>query len=250
MKEILDSYFKNDDLVVKYYETIDSTNDEAKRLFYGGDSNKYLLVASNQTKGRGRNGHSFYSPSDAGIYFSFLIPTTKEIKDIVYMTTSAAVAVAMALRDVLLVDAGIKWINDIYISGKKACGILCEVADKGEGVHGLIIGIGINMGQADFPEEIKDIAISVGDIDKEKKAELLHAISDNISKYLDAGNKPKMMEDYRKLSLVIGKEIAYIINGERYTGIAVAIDDEGGLIVDNNGEKTVLNSGEISVRLI
>ncbi|MBQ6425352.1 MAG: biotin--[Clostridia bacterium] len=236
------------DLNVFCFDTVDSTNDEAKRRFRTGLKNTSLFVSDTQTNGRGRRGRSFYSPSATGIYLSLLYPLTEGQSGFLSFTSKAAVAVCRALNSVYSVSPKIKWVNDILLDGKKIAGILCEyVTDTESGGSAVVIGIGINLSTEIFPEAISDTAGSVGNrsvpreiITAAVAKELIMLLNDSGSSYLD---------EYRALSLVIGRHIAYERNGQVFTGKAVSIDSDAALVVlRDDGRTDVLNTGEITVR--
>lgn len=239
---------------VDVYPQIDSTNNEAKRRARAGDISPTLIVADTQTGGRGRLGRTFFSPVGAGIYMTYLWHPDTAAVDAVSVTTAASVAVVRALKSfVALQDADlrIKWVNDIYLSGKKLCGILTEaVTDAGSGrVSALLVGIGINVRPAAFPPELADIATSLGDLAPARN-ELIARIVIELRKVLDASDPYAHMSDYRAYSLVIGKQVNTIRGDTVTPGIVLNIDPTGGLIVQRvDGSVETIHSGEVSLRL-
>lgn len=234
-----------------FYESIDSTNNEAKRLLAGGLESNALIIANEQTAGRGRLGRDFYSPKNTGLYFSYLFHPNKSLADTVFITTAAAVSVVRAIEKVSDLKPEIKWVNDVYLGSKKVCGILTEaVSDFESGkVNSVIVGIGVNVNTADFPETIEKTAASLND-ENLTRAVLMQSLAEEIIKAAHDLSAPDILADYRAHSLVLGKKITYIKNGETFTAKAVAIGDKGELIVkDENGEEQTLSSGEITVRL-
>ena len=228
-----------------YFETIDSTNSEARRKIEEGISLPAVFVAENQTLGRGRRGRSFFS--EGGLYMSLAIDTRE--KDTVLLTSAAAVCVAEAIEETAKIKVGIKWVNDLYLSGKKVCGILCEaVADKDSGeIAAVIIGVGINLNVTEFPDELKNLAggIISPEISRKKLAE---AVTEKLLSYMK--NPSDIIGSYKKRSIVLNRNISYEKNGATYFAKALDIDDLGGLVVQNeDGTKTVLNSGEIALRI-
>ena len=147
-------------VTVRVFDEIDSTNTEAKRMVADGFKADAILVAHTQTAGRGRMGRSFYSPAQTGAYFSILHTLDTPLCDAVAITSAASVAVMRAIRTLAGIQTDIKWVNDLYYNGKKICGILTEAVSAGESIH-VIVGIGINLDTADFPEELKAIAGSL-----------------------------------------------------------------------------------------
>lgn len=233
---------------VIYYPAVDSTNNECKRLLAQGKQGAFLVVADCQTAGRGRQGKAFVSPANTGIYFSLVIRPNTSFKNAVTATTAASVAVCMAIEKLTDKKPAIKWVNDVYLDGKKICGILTEATTNFEDgtVDSVIIGIGINLKENAFPEELKGIA---GFLDADINKNMLVAeVIDSLVE-INTGDYETFIDYYRTHSMIIGKEIIIVKGNERIKASAVAIDRQGGLEVQlENGEKTVLRSGEISIR--
>lgn len=228
-------------------ESVDSTNSEAKRIFLSGGDDELLVIADEQTAGRGRMGRSFYSPKSTGLYMSYMFCPEKISGDTVLLTVAAAVAVSKAIEKNTGTVCGIKWVNDIMLGNKKVAGILCESAKRADGKTGIIVGVGINLSTECFPEEIKDTAVSLG-----LKTECGQLAADMVSEFKKIVSRlpdRDFLSYYRERSTVIGKDIVYIIQNEKRYGKAIGIDDLGGLIVENaDGGTVTLNSGEITVR--
>lgn len=235
---------------IEVFESIDSTNSEAKRRIAQGLDSDAIFASETQTAGRGRRGKSFYSPSSSGIYFSAVLHPEVGLADSTAMTSAAAVAVCEALSCITNKRPAIKWVNDIFIDGRKVCGILTEaVSDLESGrVQAVIVGIGLNLTTEDFPEELRSIAGSVGK--NADRCALIANIFTRLKNYSVQLPDRKFMDDYRKNSLVIGRDISFTKNGIDYTARGVDIHNDGGLeVITSNGEKMILNSGEISVKL-
>lgn len=242
-REIISSMLP--DTTVVTYDVTDSTNTRAIELA-GNIEGNILVAAEEQTKGKGRQGKSFYSPAKSGIYFSIVIRPEGELTDVVFVTSAVAVAVAKTIEEVTDLDPKIKWVNDIYVNEKKVCGILVQSIVKSGKVDGLCIGIGVNISTTEFPDDIGTRAGSLGEeIDRNlfvaKVTEKMIAFAADIEDrtYLDY---------YRKKSCVIGKEIKYYENNVEHFAKAIGIDDNANLTVIENGETKNLSSGEITVR--
>ena len=233
-------------VLVRVFDEIDSTNTEAKRMTLDGFFGDALLVANSQTAGRGRMGRSFYSPSGTGAYFSILHTLNTPLCDAVAITSAASVAVMRAIRTLTGMQTEIKWVNDLYYNKKKVCGILTEAVSAGESAH-VIVGIGINLDTADFPEELQGIAGSLGaPVDT---AALIAEVSRQILICLQNPSEREWLSDYRAHSCVLGKRIAWTEAGVTRQGIAETIDEDGALLVrDEKNELVRLHTGEISVR--
>ncbi len=230
---------------VMVFDTVGSTNDLAKELCQR-DKKQYLVVANSQTNGRGRQGKTFFSPKDSGLYFSLTVNTDSPDFDFTGITCAVAVACVRAIEKFTDIKTHIKWVNDVYIEDKKVCGILVQAVNENNRVSKLVIGVGINISTTDFPEEIRDIAGALGK--KIDRSIFAAEIVNNIRELLNC--KPrKYLGEYRQKSNVLGKEIIYFQNNIPHTAKAVDIDETGGLVVDENGEKSTLKSGEISLKI-
>lgn len=235
------------------FKTIDSTNNEAKRMNANGAKRDLIIAAEEQTAGRGRRGRSFYSPAKCGAYFSFLFHTEKPLADATAVTTAAAVAVAEALEDCAAEPPEIKWVNDVFVGGKKVCGILSEaVSDFESGaVQAVIVGIGINISTKEFPEEIKNTAGSIRSQKTVYRGALIARVYTRLKELFDALPDRGYMRKYRAASCVTGREITFDRNGETHTALALDILDDGGLLCRlADGTETVLRSGEVSVKVM
>lgn len=247
----LDESWKEASIFV--YPVLDSTNLEAKRKVISGAEEGTLIVADEQTMGRGRLGRSFVAPKEAGVYMTLVLRPELEAGDAVLTTTAAAVAVARAIRSVTGDEAKIKWVNDIYIGEKKVCGILTEaVSDFETGrIESAVLGIGINV-RTDFsklPEEVREVACSVN-MPKDMPRNFLAAqVYNEFMKIYKKLPERSFLEDYRRFSNVIGHPVRFREKEIWYEGMAMDVDDNGGLIVKMpNGENRLLNTGEISLR--
>ena len=240
-------------LCVETYGCVTSTNDIIKDLAAG--KNEILVVASKQTAGRGRRGRSFFSPDGTGLYMSILLrpEATPELSALI--TTAAAVATARAIEKNANVKADIKWINDVYINGKKACGILCESKLSSENsLEYIIVGIGINLcaPKEDFPEEIRDTATSVFGKripDEDTVCRLCADVVSYLLEYAENISSRSFLAEYKSRLFMLGKKVTVITPTHTYVATATDIDDDAHLIVTlDNAEKRVLSAGEISIR--
>lgn len=221
-----------------HLKTVDSTSNYAKSNI-GSLNLPSLIVADEQTKGRGRRGNSFFSPKDTGLYMTLVIPFPESCS---LITPAAAVAVCVELEK-LGIKPGIKWVNDIFANSKKICGILTEIISE-NGKNYVSVGIGINLTTDDFPEDIP-VAGSLG-ISCDK---LL--LAKNISKtFLKLTDTDNIAEEYRRRLFIIGKDITYSKNNVCYCAKAVDINENCNLIVMlPDKTKDVLSSGEISIKI-
>ena len=237
-------------------KSVTSTNTMLKKLAGGGEAEGKVLIAEEQTGGRGRLGRNFYSPSRTGLYMSVLLRPKVTVEDSLYITTSAAVSVAKAIEKVTGCAAEIKWVNDIFCNGKKVCGILTEagVDFEGGGLEYCIVGIGINVArpQEDFPDEIKEIAGGIFEPNRYSsnlRSKLAAEILNYFLGYYSEFSKKAFIDEYRKRSLLIGKEINIISGDQLQNARALEIDENARLVVQlPDGEIKALSSGEISIR--
>lgn len=251
MNEKIISSGLGDAVKVICFDSIDSTSSYLRRALDEGEQGTVLAVADRQTAGRGRSGKSFYSPDACGVYMSLLIHPGIGFESASCVTAKVCVAVCRAIESATGIAADIKWVNDLYLNGRKVCGILCEAINdyKNAVTESIIIGIGINVSTVDFPEELREIAGSLGaqNITREELAVQITKALLNIS---FGSLTEEELAFYRERSCVLGKTINYFINGQKNTAEAVGIDSSGGLVVKkNDGEILTLTSGEISVRL-
>ncbi len=241
---------------INVHASLESTNKTAKELAISGAEHGTIIVADCQTVGKGRYNRNFISPPGHGIYMSFILRPTQQhwIGVPTLVTSYAAVSVCEAIETTTGKMPQIKWVNDIFITGKKICGILTEaVTDFESGnMQWIVVGIGINFTTPDtgFPENIKHIAGSVfsGDIPtitrNQLAAEIINRIL-NIEKNCD--NKT-MLGEYKKRLMMIGKKVVVTGLNEPFEAMAVDIDEIGRLIVKkDNGDILSLFSGEISI---
>lgn len=227
-------------------ETVNSTNLFAKELAAQGAKSGTVVIANHQTAGRGRLGRDFFSPSDTGLYMSILIRNEQHALDTSAMTIAAGVAVCRAIKTTCAQSPEIKWVNDIFVDGKKVCGILAEAGTNNNILDYVIVGIGINISTKVFPGELNSIA---GSLNTSVSRSIIagEIIKEFYNLMPQCGNQ-ELIDEYKKLSMILGKKISFTKNGETYFGIATDINMEGNLIVIlENNETVTLKSGEISL---
>lgn len=235
---------------------IDSTNDEMKRRAAYGVPDSALLVAEEQSNGRGRLQRTWISPKYQNIYATFLWRRSFQLSDIVRVSMMSAVAVCDVLRKEYHCDAWIKWPNDILIEHKKCAGILCEAQTKLNFIEFILVGIGLNVNMDDMPEGIEQSATSIFRVTgkKEDRNKMIAAIYNALYALLDYYQKTKQFlsiwEMYQSMSLVLQKSVKIIDNNQIYEGIVESIDEEGILILRmKNKEKKLFLNGEVSLRM-
>ena len=250
-------YLKTEGLRMQVVPVITSTNTVLKRMAEEGAEEGFCLIAEEQTAGKGRMGRSFYSPAGSGLYLSVLLRPKLSAADAVNITACAAVAVAEAVESLAPVQARIKWVNDVYVEGRKVCGILTEASldSATAAVNYLVVGIGVNTRppEGGFPEELQETAgDAFGEASiPELRCRLAAAVLDRLLGYYEHLQERPWLEEYRKRSLVTGKEICILMPGkEPENGTAVGIADDCSLLVRmEDGNLRRLNSGEVSIRV-
>ncbi len=227
-------------LNVIHFDEITSTND------YVRENASFLtlpclVTAKQQTKGRGREGKSFYSPKDTGVYFTLLFRASENFD---FITPAAAVCVCREIKKLTGIETQIKWVNDIFLEGKKIGGILGErFSVKGESLTA--VGIGINLTTKEFPEDLP-LASSLGkEVDKNQ---LSLSFANSLLEINKRPNREEIFTEYSNRLFIVGKTVSFALNGKIFRGKAVGINEDFNLLVDCEGEIFTLSSGEISIR--
>ena len=252
-KKILEKYL-DQKLNITIFQELDSTNNYLKKLSSQGEKVNQLVIAESQTGGRGRMGRSFFSPNGTGIYFSLLLHPKISAEKSLLLTVMAAVSVAETVMKYNENDVKIKWVNDIYIDGKKVCGILTEGSiNADQKLDYAVVGIGINVVAPEngFPDDIKDIATAIfpGNTEENIKEKI---VADVVNRFFQMynGDDYDFIRRYKEYSYLTGKEIN-IISGETIRPATVlGITDDCHLLVKNEkGVVEEISSGDVSVML-
>lgn len=253
-----------------WLEKTDSTNNMLKRLIsdnttveeqyaYGNlvecePKDGMMIIADHQEAGKGRTGRSWESPAGTSLAISVLLRPQISDDSISMVTLIAALAVSEAVRKVCDIVPDIKWPNDIVINGRKVCGILTEL-DITDGVKSLIVGVGINVNQNLFPEEIADKATSIMNeagrlIDREELMQhFAEALEYYYEKFLKTGDMSGLLDEYNGKLINMNREVKVLDPSENIEGIARGIDSMGKLLVETeDGEIHHIYAGEVSVR--
>lgn len=237
-----------------YFDVTDSTNTQAKSLGEGDAPNGTLVVAGKQESGRGRRGRSFESPAGTGIFMTLLLRPEIEPQNASMLTLVSALAVAKGIEHMVDLPVQIKWPNDIVINGKKVCGILTEMSAQMDYVNYIVIGIGINVGNEELPEEIKDVATSIY-LESGKhvnRAMLIEKIWEEFEDYYELYEKTQdlssLVKEYDSYLVNRGQKVRVLDSKEPYEGKAMGITDRGELIVDTWEARRLVSAGEVSVR--
>lgn len=242
---------------MEYFPTLESTNRTAKALAYHGAADGTIVVAEEQTGGKGRLDRAFYSPRCKGIWFSVILRPKFLPHDAPKCTLMAAVAVAEAMKRFNL-KAGIKWPNDIMFDGRKLVGILTEITGEMGKITYIVIGIGINvnMSRDDFPEELRDVAASLSEMSGEElsRVEIFRAVLEEFDKlYREVSESgfDAVIERWRKYNVTLGKKVNVISagdGGETFTGKAIDLDKDGALLVETPQGLRTVYAGDVSIR--
>lgn len=241
---------------IQYFRSVSSTNLIARELAREGEDEGTLVVAEEQTQGRGRLGRNWISPSGTGIWMSLVLRPAIAPVDAPRLTLAAAVAVAEAVREVTGVSPGIKWPNDLLAEGRKFCGILTEMDAEIERVHFVILGIGINVNlrKADFPEPLRTQATSLREVCGHpiSRQELLCRVVECLEeRYLETVSERfgEVLAAWRAHSVTLGQPVTVTSVAGTIEGLAEDVDADGSLLVrlDSGILKRVL-AGEVTLR--
>lgn len=230
-------------------DTVDSTNTYAKKQLALGKTEDLIVLAEQQTGGRGRQGKSFFSPRGSGLYISLAVHPRLRLEDSSFLTILAAVAVCRTIETTLGLEPKIKWVNDVFLDGKKICGILSEaVTDFESGVvESVVVGIGINCRQNAFPPELLGHVgwLGCADVSRNRLAAVL---INHFFDILNTFDRNYIVEEYKKRSFLPGREITFLRSGETVRARVLDINEKGNLVVClPGGETVVLSSGEVSI---
>lgn len=244
-REGVEAYLQSQWGEIVVMHEVSSTNTLLKQRAEEGAAAGTVLIAEQQNAGRGRRGRSFLSPR-GGIYMSVLLRPDMTADRCAFITALTALATAEALDRFTLDEIGIKWVNDLYVKGKKICGILTEgsVEIGSNQLAYMVIGIGINI-RGEVPDEIAEIATTLST--DAPRVQLCAAVLDSLAHALgeDFG---EIAARYRARSLALGRNVTVLAN-PAYEAKCVDIDDEAHLIVESARGRETLLSGEISIRL-
>lgn len=239
------------------HKTVASTNIIARELAINGAESGTVVIAEEQTSGYGRNGKSFFSPYGTGIYMSIILNLKKEKKifNSSFITTAAAMAVSKSIEEISNENTQIKWVNDVFINGKKVCGILTEGAfsfEDGKLDYAVIgIGVNVNFPKNGFPKELNNIAASINsknNANSNTKSDirniLVAKILENLYDYYF--NDVNFYEEYKKRSFLIGKKVSININNKEHIVKVLDIDKTFALVAKfQDGKIDKIVSGSI-----
>lgn len=240
---------------IAYYSVIDSTNNRAKRMAEEGAPHGTLVIADEQTGGRGRRGRSWKTLPKSAIAMTLIIRPKLSPEKASMITLLMGMAVASACRELLGLPVGIKWPNDVVMQGKKISGILTEMSAEMDGIHYLVIGTGINVNMEEFPEEIRDVAtsLSIQAGHLVNRAEVICRSMKFFEQYYEAfmetGDLSGLKDTYNGMLVNLDTEVRVLEPGNEYCGISRGINEKGELLVERE-DQTVdeVFAGEVSVR--
>ncbi|KGK87702.1 biotin--[acetyl-CoA-carboxylase] ligase [Clostridium sp. HMP27] len=241
---------------IVYFNSIDSTNNEAKKLASSGCSEGIVIISEEQTMGRGRLGRNWVSPKFKGIWMSIVLRPDIDPMNVAKITQVGAAAVLKAIKE-QGINAYIKWPNDIVLNNKKVCGILTEMSGEINNVNYVVMGIGINVNidKEDFPEEIEEIATSLK-IEECKSIErkalvasILNNLEELYKEFIKNEDIKTSIDICRENSILIGKSVRIINRNDEIQAQVLDLSDDGKLIVKyQDGSIHEVISGEVSVR--
>ena len=240
---------------LKILPSVHSTNQYLKEVDSENIENGFVVIANEQTVGRGRRSREFISARDEGIYLSLLLKLNGRRHDIRLLTICVAVAVSKAIEGVCRINTGIKWVNDVYCNGKKICGILTEAILSGElqELDTVIIGIGINTGNVPF--EIKEFATSVFEengmrgIRNDLIAEVLNEFESVYLDYTENDMAHDIINQYESKLFIKDQTVIVVNLDNEYVATVLGVDSTGALIVKNDsGDIEHITTGEIKLK--
>ncbi len=237
----------NEKINIVIKETTASTNKDAKEIYTQTGENT-LVIAEEQTAGRGRLDRKFCSPKGKGLYMSLAFKPEKYFENIQLITPFAAVAVSRAIEKLTGAKTGIKWVNDIYMNQRKVCGILSEIVFKDGVCDFVIVGVGINVHKLDFPDDLKNIATSIEN-ETGISVSRNELASEFANEFLGFRETKICPEEYKNKSVILGKNITVYSGNDIFEAYAESIDENAGLVARTTDGIKRINAGEVSIRL-
>jgi BirA family biotin operon repressor/biotin-[acetyl-CoA-carboxylase] ligase len=238
--------------LIRCYKTIDSTNNEAKRLAHAGALEGTIILAESQHQGKGRMGRTWISPPGEGIYLSAVLRPCIVPAEVQKLTLVAAVALAFTFRHFGIISQ-IKWPNDILVNGKKAAGILMELITKAGQIDFVIVGIGVNVNTSidELPLSIRNLATSINmvtsrPIPRQKIIQVLLMQLESWYKQFLTGPFEMILEEWKRLSYTLGTHVTVTLSDGKLEGVAEAVGSDGALMVrDDKGGRHRVIAGDV-----
>ncbi|MGH7865157.1 MAG: biotin--[acetyl-CoA-carboxylase] ligase [Candidatus Binataceae bacterium] len=240
---------------IHYFEELSSTQEVARELAEQGAAHGTVVIAEQQTGGRGRMGRAWHSPPGAGLYSTTILRPTLSIAQVARISIMAGVAAAEALETVAPGLVAVKWPNDVWLRGKKACGILAEaVTDRAGALTSVLLGIGINVNLAadEIPIELRDKATSVRAVlgracDRVELAAALFSRLDSRYMEVGSGDFESIRAAFAARFALAGKRIAVVDATARQSGVALGIDEDGALLLETERGVRRILAGDVTV---
>jgi len=234
------------------FDTIDSTNTQAKMLAEKGTEEGTIVIADEQTHGRGRFSRSWISAKEKNLTFSIILRPKISLERIGLLPFIFATAIAKTLRKYYTVEAETKWPNDILLNGKKLCGMLLESSFHNENVDYIIVGIGLNVNQETFTDELAQTATSLfpetqKEWDREKLLSQILLQIENEYFFFCENETNDILSQWKSYSTMFGKEISMSQNGDVLNGIAIDVSPDGELLVNVNNKLVKFNSADVTL---
>ena len=236
---------------IVYLPSVDSTNRRARQLAAEGAPHGTLVIADEQTAGRGRRGRGWISPAGEGVVMSLILRPQSHPSEVARLSMQTALAVALSIAQTTGLDARIKWPNDIVCGGRKVCGMLLEMNADEQAVHDVVAGIGINVHQTQFAPEIAQTASSLDLLSGKRvcRAALVRAFLEAFERAEALAAQGALMDAYRARSATLGQRVQVIAPAGSFTGTALEVTDSGSLIVeDEEGQRREVLAADVSVR--
>ena len=236
---------------IVYLPSVDSTNRRARQLAAEGAPHGTLVIADEQTAGRGRRGRGWISPAGEGVFMSLILRPQSHPSEVARLSMQTALAVALSIAQTTGLDARIKWPNDIVCGGRKVCGMLLEMNADEQAVHDVVAGIGINVHQTQFAPEIAQTASSLDLLSGKRvcRAALVRAFLEAFERTEALAAQGALMDAYRARSATLGQRVQVIAPAGSFTGTALEVTDSGSLIVeDEEGQRREVLAADVSVR--
>jgi len=234
------------------YDSIDSTNASAKTLAAGGATEGTVVIADHQTAGRGRSGRTWLAEPGSSLLFSIIIRPACSIDKVGLLPYVAAAGIADAVETLTGRKCECKWPNDILMSGKKCCGILMESSFQNTMLEYVVIGIGLNVNQKIFPQQLGRTATSLLlETGKEfdRRAVFCQIMASLESRYIDAGRGDfdHILKEWKARASIFGKRITLTQASHTIGGIALDLTDDGGLLVETDTTRRVFHAGDVTI---
>lgn len=237
-----------------HLEEIDSTNEEGKRRANNGCKSGLIIVSDKQTAGKGRLGREWSAKRNEGLYMSIVLRPDIMPQEAPQMTLIAGLAVMKTINKVIGVSSKIKWPNDIILNGKKLVGILTEMNAEMEKVNYIVVGIGINVNNESFGEELnkKATSIYIETGKKFKRSDIINEFVKIFEIYYNEFCKKgfsAFVEEYNENCANVGCSVKTVGGKKKIEGIAKGVNEKGEILIDSNDETIPVMAGEVSLRL-